>query len=266
MSNLYQPAHQVNTALFVDFDNIYLSLESQDLEAAQTFASNPERWLQWLERELPLPGPSGWVAGRRTIIRRCYFNPQTFGHARPYFIRSAFEVIGCPPLTRQGKTSTDINMVMDVLEALNNSAAIEEFILLSGDADFTPLLLRLRRHARYTAVLSVGYVSPAYKSACDYLINQDAFIQSGLGIRDYDSEEEPHPSLPDRSLAALLARMAERLANDATSNPGGLSASELPSVYKEFSEFRQSSHWLGFFSLRNLTEALVGLRNDLNIV
>lgn len=262
-----RPARQVHTALFVDFDNIYLSLETQDLNAAQAFATNPDRWLAWLEHELPLPGPDGFAATRRSLIRRTYLNPQTFGHYRPYFIRSAFEVIDCPPLTRQGKTSTDIYMVMDILDAIHNGTYIDEFLILSSDADFTPVLLRLRKHARYSAVLSVGYVSPAYKAACDFLIDQDTFIYRALGIQEPEfDEDELRPAIADRSTAALLERIAERLADAAAAEPDGLQASELPAVYKEFPEFRLSTHWLGFFSLRNLTEALIGLRDDLTIL
>lgn len=266
--NTPRPARQVHTALFVDFDNIFLGLESQDLDAAQAFATNPDRWLSWLEHELPLPGLDGVLSARRSLIRRCYLNPQTFGHYRPYFIRSAFEVIDCPPLTRMGKTSTDIYMVMDILDALNTPTYIDEFIILSSDADFTPVLLRLRKHARYSAVLSVGYVSPAYKVATDFLIDQETFIYRALGISEaeFDDDDAMRPAVTDRATAVLMSRIAERLSQAAGEEPDGIQASELPAVYKEFPEFRQSSHWLGFFSLRNLTEALVGLRNDLIIL
>jgi hypothetical protein len=52
------------------------------------------------------------------LIRRCYLNPQSFAKFRAFFILSAFEVIDCPPLTSRGKTSTDIHMVMDILDTL----------------------------------------------------------------------------------------------------------------------------------------------------
>ena len=42
------------------------------------------------------------------------------------------------------KTGTDIHMVMDVLDTLEHRTRFDEFIVLSGDADFTPVLLRLR--------------------------------------------------------------------------------------------------------------------------
>lgn len=257
----------VHAALFVDFDNLYSALAQQDTYVANQFATNPGRWLAWLETQVPVFAGCTGDCHRRILVRRCYLNPQAYGHFRPYFIRSAFEVIDCPPLTARGKTSTDIHMVMDALDALSHPTAVQEFIVLSGDADFTPLLLRLRKHGRYSAVLSAGYVSPAYKASCDYLISQEVFIHDGLGISDQEDEVAAHPPDPTigRPSETLLNRMAARL-HEAAVLPDGIEASELPAVYKEFPEFRQSNHWLGYFSLRRLTEALVVRRDDLLIV
>ncbi len=46
----------VKTALFVDFDNIYIGLSKTDPLAAERFASDPARWLSWLEEGYPLKG------------------------------------------------------------------------------------------------------------------------------------------------------------------------------------------------------------------
>lgn len=89
------------SAIFIDFDNIYLSLREQDDRAAQAFAAPPGRWLEPL-RSMPDQGPE--PARERTfIIRRCYANPSRFSKYRAYFTRSAFEVIDCPPLTGGGR-------------------------------------------------------------------------------------------------------------------------------------------------------------------
>jgi len=258
---------QIYSALFVDFDNIYLSLENQDSDIAKHFATNPDLWLDWLIHELPCQNEHAQDGKRRILIRKCYLNPRSFGDYRPYFIRSAFEVTDCPQLTRQGKTSTDIYMVMDILDALNHPIHLDEFIILSGDSDFTPVLLRLRKYARRSAVLSAGYVSPAYKAACDHLIAQDTFIRDALGIIDQDEDVE----LPvegqeiNGDTVDLIAKMAGHLYEVAVV-PGGVEASDLPRVYLNFAEFKQGTNWLGFGTLRHLTEAIVSQREDLTIV
>jgi hypothetical protein len=267
MSPVLPHTQHVRSALFVDFDNIFINLQQIDNRYAVEFASSPDTWLRWLEEEMPSVNLDNETTARRILIRRCYLNPNSFSSYRPYFIRSAFEVVDCPPLTSRGKTSTDIHMVMDILDALNHPTHIDEFIVFSGDADFTPVLLRLRQHDRLSAVLAPGYASPAYKAASDYLIQPDSFIRQALGFTAQD--DEPLIRAPQRDVnlapAGLLERMAARLA-EVADVPGGIQASELPAIYKEFTEFRESNHWLGFFSLRRLTEALVALQPTLGVV
>ena len=42
-------AAPVRSALFVDFDNVYIGLKKLDSAAAERFAKNPQRWLAWLQ-------------------------------------------------------------------------------------------------------------------------------------------------------------------------------------------------------------------------
>lgn len=258
---------QMKSALFIDFDNIYITLENQDKQAAEKFATNPDRWLGWLERQLPINYPGSNFSGRSILIRRCYLNPNSFSEYRPQFIRTACEVVDCPPLTAQGKTSTDIHMVMDMLDALGHDTFFDEFIIFSGDADFTPVLLKIRKHARYSAVLSVGYSSPAYRAACDQLIKENAFLEMALGInyQDDDQDVDNNAGANKKVDEKLLKSMADRV-HELAMLPTGIPANDLPAIYKEFSGFTKSSHWLGFKSLRRLTQAIVELHKDLVIL
>jgi hypothetical protein len=258
---------RMRTALFVDFDNIYINLADDDRDAATVFARNPEKWVDWLTHRAAPFYHDTTGCRRKIILRRCYMNPQQFAEFRPNFIRSAFEVVDCPPLTVRGKTSTDIHLVMDALDTLNHPVHVDEFIIFSGDADFTPLLLRLRKHDRMTAVLSAGYVSPAYKAASDAVIPLEGFIQHALGIRP--PEESPAgkaPGMkPSAETLALLTRMGERLSAAAGAG-AGIPANEIPEIYMEFEEFRSGQNWIGLGSLRALTEAVIEQRDDLAVV
>ncbi len=248
-----RPTH-VRSALFVDFDNIYLGLQNEDPRAAEQFATHPGRWLRWLQDDMPTDSP----LPRKILSRRCYLNPSQFSRFRPYFIRSAFEVVDCPPLTRGGKTSADIQMVMDVMDALSHVTRFEEFIILSGDADFTPVLLRLSRHDRRSVVLAAGPASAAYKAACDLLIDQDTFLEEAIGI----SEGSPvRPGADSELLQRIAAKVFER-----TAGSGELVATDLPGIFREFPEFTPDSNWLGFYSLRGMTSAVVHARQDLEML
>lgn len=170
---------EVFSALYVDFDNIYTRLAENDAELGRAFGAMPQRWIRWLEIHA-LRILYGEGVRRRILKRMCYMNPQWYQEYRSSFIRAAFQVVDCPPLTQQGKTSADIHLVMDCMDDLSHPTRFDEFIILSGDADFTPLLVRLQEHARRTLVLSVGYASPAYTAAASWRIREDWFIQQAL--------------------------------------------------------------------------------------
>ena len=106
---------QLRCALFVDFDNVYVGLRRLDPAAAEEFAGSPGRWLAGLENGSDADGEFT----RRFLVRSCYLNPSAFAQFRPNFTRAGFSVIDCPSLTQQGKSSADINLVLDAVDALN---------------------------------------------------------------------------------------------------------------------------------------------------
>ena len=205
---------KIHSALFVDFDNIFISLRRDyDDDTAEKFATNPGRWLDWLScfdtPELADDGPEH----RRILLRKCYLNPNGgykdnsggkgrwigYGRYRVDFVRAAFEVVDCPSLTRQRKSSTDVTMALDVVDALAwQQPSFGEFVILSGDADFTPVLHRLRRHDRRVIIVTPNLVSQAYRAMADVVIEADRFIEQALARKaapvmesdaDTDAEE-----------------------------------------------------------------------------
>ena len=66
-------------------------------------------------------------------------------------------------------------MVIDTLDALDHPAGYDEFILLSGDADLTPVLLRLRAHNRNTVIYGDAGISASYKAIADGIVDAERF-------------------------------------------------------------------------------------------
>ena len=122
-------------ALFVDFDNVYSGLRRISAEAAERFSRQPLRWLHWL---MDADGTSS--SQRRVLVRRCYLNPVMYQKYRRPFHEAGFEIVDCPPMTATGKTSTDIHLVLDTMDALMDATHFDEFIVFSADADFSPVL------------------------------------------------------------------------------------------------------------------------------
>ncbi|MFA5951218.1 MAG: NYN domain-containing protein [Hyphomicrobium sp.] len=179
------------SAVLVDYDNIYLSLKRKSEEAAKRFAKDCNLWLKEIEsgRLITATNGSSYAGQRRIVMSRCYGNPvprrnsgdnstdmNSFPFIRHHFLRAGFESIDCPPLTAQLKNSADIRMVMDVRDYLNHETRFEEFIILSGDADFTPVLHRLRAHARRTVVFANDHTAAPYTAISDGEVRESDLI------------------------------------------------------------------------------------------
>ena len=96
------------SAVFVDYDNIYLSLKRKSEEAAKRFAKDASVWLRAIETgRLITATNTPFDGGRRIVMNRCYGNPvprrnahdnstdmNSFPFVRHHFLRAGFEVIG----------------------------------------------------------------------------------------------------------------------------------------------------------------------------
>ena len=216
----------MKSALFVDFDNVYSALRKLDLAAAEKFVRSPSAWMEWVVSALELPDHAPTDARRRVLVRRCYLNPQAYQRFRPSFNLAGFEIIDCPALTSEGKTSTDIHMVLDIVDLLQHEVRYDEFIVFSADADFTPVLRKLRRWDRRTTVLAVGFPSAAYRASADLLIDQDEFVRHALGLHEeIEAAGNPLPAAAlDEAGAAVVAALPGSAGDEAgrSTAPGAL--------------------------------------------
>ena len=243
----------MKSALFVDFDNVYSGLKQLDPTCADRFARHPDQWMEWLVRSLELPEHSSEDAHRRVLVRRCYLNPQAYQRFRPSFNLAGFEIVDCPALTSEGKTSTDIHMVLDIVDLLQHEARYDEFIVFSADADFTPVLRKLRRWDRRTTVLAIGFPSAAYRASADLLIDQDDFVRNALGFND---EPETKPAAPPEQQPVETVNQAFKLIQQAVvESPGPLPLSRLASLILSKIEGMDASSWAGFGSFRAFLES-----------
>jgi hypothetical protein len=202
------------SAVFVDYDNIYLSLKRKSDEAAKRFAKDAHLWLREIESGRLITATNAPPADikRRIVMNRCYGNPvprrnaqdnstdmNSFPFVRHHYLRAGFEIVDCPPLTAQLKNSSDIRMVMDVRDYLTHDTYFDEFVILSGDADFTPVLHRLRAHARRTIIYANDYTAAPYTAISDGEVREadlltlltDGRLPGEAGTPAITSEERP---------------------------------------------------------------------------
>ncbi len=160
----------LRSALLVDFDNVYIGLKRLDPAAAEAFATNPGHWLDELAQGADTDG----AVTRRFLVRACYLNPSVYARYRPNFTRAGFRVVDCPSLTQQGKSSADINLVLDAVDALAAPTRYDEFVIVSADADFTPLAQRCRADDRRVTIITASPAASAYRSVADSVVGADA--------------------------------------------------------------------------------------------
>ena len=205
----------LKSALFVDLDNILIGLRKLDAAAAEAFGKDPSSWVDWLAR-----GEDQGGLLRRFLVKYVYLNPATFSMYRAFFTRNGFRVMDCPSLTSQGKNSADIYMVIDILDALNGPERYDEFVIASGDADFAPVLHRLRSRDRFTTVLTAGLSAASYRAVCDRVIPAEQLVAVLLG-EDADNQDIDYsPSLdvpPSSAVVSAAAQMATESASGAIS-------------------------------------------------
>jgi hypothetical protein len=182
---------QLRTALFVDFDNVYSGLRDLDADLAERFATDPVSWVANLDEGTF----DGVTFARRFLVRNCYLNPSTFARYRAFWTRAGFRVVDCPSLTQQGKSSTDINLVLDAVDALDYSTKYDEFIIASADADFTSLVHRCRAADRLVTVITAGPVAGAYRAVADMVLEADHLTELSLTAQARDDDTAPRHSL-----------------------------------------------------------------------
>jgi NYN domain len=220
-----ESGRRLRCALFVDFDNVYIGLQRLDPGAAEAFAGSPANWLTALETGHDADGEFS----RRFLIRACYLNPSVFSQFRPNFTRAGFSVVDCPSLTQQGKSSADINLVLDAVDALSAQTRYDEFLILSADADFTPLALRCRAADRRVTIITASPSASAYRAVADNVITADGLAElvknPEAAVADEPAHAEParaaatpdgrapkshgSPSSPARKAVLRLVRCAD---------------------------------------------------------
>lgn len=162
----------INSVLYVDFDNVYTSIKATNSEVnAEFFATNPQLWLRFLET-------AGCGNNQKRIFRKkiVYINPVAYSRYRSFFIRSGIRIKDCPPLTALKKTATDIYMVVDIMKDLEHHKDYDDFVILSADADFSPVLFHINECCKNSVLMGIGMASTSYKSIANVCLSNEDFF------------------------------------------------------------------------------------------
>jgi uncharacterized protein (TIGR00288 family) len=139
------PAHAPNAALLIDFDNVTLGVRSD------------------LTKELKHLLNSAIIKGK-VAVSRAYADWRRYHQYIVPLSESSIDLIFAPAFGTNKKNATDIRLAIDAMELVFTRPEIGTFILLSGDSDFSMLVIKLKEYGKY--VIGVGI----RESASDLLI------------------------------------------------------------------------------------------------
>jgi NYN domain-containing protein len=172
------------TALFIDFQNMAGQLGAD-------FAASMPAWLAWLEDGAFDPARNK----RRLLARRIYCDAPNHKKYAAMFAQHDFVAI---------PTAADLTIALDALETTFERKSIEEYIILTVDQDFAPLLEKLgdRQKDRVVTVQEGTPSAANFPDRADIVIALDS-LRAAFAYR------RP-PTLLARASGFLL-RLKERL-------------------------------------------------------
>ncbi len=124
-----------NAALLIDFDNVTMGIRSD------------------LQTELRNLLSSDIVKGK-VAVQRAYADWRRYPQYIVPLSESSIDLIFAPAYGSSKKNATDIRLAVDAIELVFTRPEIGTFILLSGDSDFSSLVLKLKEYGKY--VIGVG--------------------------------------------------------------------------------------------------------------
>ena len=125
----------LHAALLIDFDNVTMGMRSD------------------LSKELKSLLDSDVIKGK-VSVQRAYADWRRYPQYIVPLSEASVDLIFAPAYGSNKKNATDIRMAIDALELVFIRPEIGTYILLTGDSDFSSLVLKLKEYGKY--VIGVG--------------------------------------------------------------------------------------------------------------
>src|SRR6202050_4604956 len=184
--NIGAPIQAPNAALLIDFDNVTMGIRSD------------------LQTELRNLLSSAIIKGK-VQLRRAYADWRRYPQYVAPLAEASIDMIMAPAYGSSKKNATDIRLAIDALELVFTRPEIGTYILLSGDSDFSTLVIKLKEYGKY--VIGVGL----RESSSDLLVmNCDEYFSynalAGL-VRSDEEDQSGTRRDPWELVSEAIARM-----------------------------------------------------------
>ena len=227
--------HAPNAGLLIDFDNVTMGMRSD------------------LSKELKNLLRSDIIRGKVTV-QRAYADWRRYPQYIVPLSEASIDLIFAPAYGSSKKNATDIRMAIDGMELVFTRPEIGTYILLTGDSDFSSLVLKLKEYGKY--VIGVGI----QESSSDILVqNCDEYYSytalTGLRKTGDDNRSSLDPwVLVEKAVEQMVKRKdvmrSDRLKQVMLEIDGGFD--EKSYGFSKFSRFLTEAAQKGLLKLRKL--------------
>ena len=176
-----------NAALLIDFDNVTMGMRSD------------------LAKELKHLLESDIIKGKVTV-QRAYADWRRYPQYIVPLSEASIDLIFAPAYGSSKKNATDIRMAIDGIELVFIRPEIGTFILLTGDSDFSSLVLKLKEYGKY--VIGIGI----QESSSDILVQNCDEYYSYTALTGLSKTSEEETGVPDawQCVEEAVSRMVSR--------------------------------------------------------
>lgn len=234
-------------AVFIDFENIALGVTPR-AGGRRRVKPEPVDMKRVLER---------LVEKGKVVSKRAYADWARFSEYTTPLHELGIELTEIPDRGMTGKNSADIRLVVDAMELSYSKEHIDTFVVVSGDSDFTPLVLRLKENGK--AVVGVGMkdsTSDLLAANCDEFI----YYEDIGGLAGAPTLDDAIPKAKRKAFKLLFdtieALQRENVGNMHSSLVKDTMKRKQPQFsegsygYRSFTQLLEDAQGLGYITLR----------------
>jgi len=235
-------------AVFIDFENLALGVNQVPKGRARAVKSRTLDMSRVLER---------LVEKGKVVSKRAYADWGRFDAYVTPLHELGIELTEIPERGVTGKNSADIRLVVDAMELSYAKEHIDTFVIVSGDSDFTPLVLRLKENGK--TVVGVGMkesTSDLLAANCDeFIYYEDIGAPAGAPVIDEAVPRKKRPAfkLLFETIEALQRENVEAMHSSLlkdTIKRKQPSFAEATYGYRSFTQLLEDAQKLGYVTLR----------------
>lgn len=166
----------IKSAIYIDFDNTATPLENDGMLV--NVMAHFDKLIEILKTAGIKEEIYGYKNAMRLFAKKCvFYNPRAFGKYEIVFKENGFITVPCPVVTRFNKTSTDMWLAVEMIKDAN---MYEDYILISADVDFAPVLLHINSLGKRTIQLGLSMQNNIMKGAATVSLKYEDVLTADI--------------------------------------------------------------------------------------